>query len=96
MLSGDKLKLRIEEILAFHDLQALIKIGAPSDEYSPEAEPMAEWLEVHPTATLEEIKTELHSIFADMFTPKMADYPDYTAAASDIYRLVHSEEPPIS
>jgi hypothetical protein len=74
-------KLQIQEVLSEHDPMGLLSMGAPADEYAPEATRIDARLE-HRWYSEEELLDVTYAVFVEMFTSDPAVGP------RDNYRLI--------
>lgn len=71
------------EVLAKHDPQGLIRMGAPLDEYSPEAHPLSD--KIQPPYSVDKIAEAVHQVFTEMFAPmRVGTRDEYMPIAVDI------------
>ena len=73
----------INEVLSIHDLEYLIDMGAPVDEYEPEAEKIAEFIINNRNATLQQLADNIQIVFMCYFS-KLFDFKECLAVASYI------------
>lgn len=74
-------KLQILEVLSEHDPMGLLSMGAPVDEYAPEAARLDERLE-HRWYSEEELLDVTYAVFVEMFNA------DPLVGPRDNYRLI--------
>lgn len=83
----DKKVKQIEELLAKHDPIKLIKIGAPLDEYSHEAQDIYEHINRY--NSVEKIHQIVYDIFMRSFDCSgVGSYDDYAIIASAIKKII--------
>jgi len=80
---SDDTKQILEEIFYKHDFQALARIGAPPDEYSPEAERVAEKLA--DCKSVEEVGDLTHLVYAKMFAPLIMKRTQFDSVAKELW-----------
>lgn len=85
-MNAQELLPEFTRILAEHDLEGLIKMGCPDDEYQPEAERILPKLKGEPTVN--EVAAITRDVFAEMFGCPERDYEmsvqDCLAVAADL------------
>jgi hypothetical protein len=87
-MANDTLQLQLQALLYRYDLMELGAIGAPADEYSPEANLFIEWLQQNPNTDVDAATVALCHVFAETFDTKMAGCVEhYRPAAEEVLQL---------
>lgn len=85
------MKGKIEKILYTYDPVGLGKMGAPEDEYSPEAEPIAKGLPY--CKNLQDVDNLVYDIFCEMFDPlDFKDRQPFTIIAIELWDKYQAKE----
>jgi hypothetical protein len=85
-----ELEHRLWTLFNEHDMQSLICLGAPPDEYETEVEMvMARIGEITSIKTARDV---LYSVFTKMFGQMAGTPVVYTTLASDLFKILKSEQ----
>lgn len=82
-MSREELVNMVNEILSIHDLEYLIDMGAPVDEYLPEAEKISDFIINNRNATLYQLTDAIQFTFMCYFQ-RLIDFNECLSVASDI------------
>lgn len=87
--NNDRLHRELVDLLYQHDPVGLAKMGAPSDEYTHEAEMICEALQSQTFTTIAQLRQSVYTIFKEMFDQVAGTEDVYQKVAEDIFRLTH-------
>ena len=80
---------RLEQIFKEHDPIGLVSMGAPSDEYRPEAEQLAR--RINDFSNVGIMADYIHMVFADMFAPLRIPTEPFNKIAEQIWKEINAD-----